>query len=399
MRKRVKSCPGTLSVEPPFSWERAERTGIRSTRIRAEGVTNMHQWNWPLEFREMFLEKTNISATLGEQVSETRCARVDLGRLVCRSWVFCCVGRFFLLYSLHSCSQTAIKCACLEVNAVLCCWLCLPQLMNWWWPRLFAMSILPSWLLGSNSSQFWWTKDTGNWHRGWKLLALCQLPGCHRSVPWTAYKNPALGRTVFSKLGIWWTKRGGPRVAWVTSWRWKGPWRIIGWRGRWGTEQESGLLSLAFPTCYGFVNIFSKRSSRDKDSGGSALPVMLPLHAQMREWWQRVREGGNPFQGVLLSSPALQEAGAPPSAEGPARNHEEGTYLIPVPPESVVWLIQQSPSPLIRECFPGPRNPLPTLLGCTGVQGSRYISYWENPEQRGRGMEGLFFFKLIFIAE
>lgn len=58
------------------------------------GGTDMSQLNWPLEFREMSLAQTNISATLGKLVSETCCARVDQGHLVCCSFAFRYVGMF-----------------------------------------------------------------------------------------------------------------------------------------------------------------------------------------------------------------------------------------------------------------------------------------------------------------
>lgn len=171
---------------------------------------------------------------------------------------------------------------------------------------------------------------------------------------------------------------------------------------RQGTEQESGFSS--FP---GFSYLlwvcwtsFPKEVPRQR-LGWERLPVMLPLHAQMREWWQRVREGGNPFQGVLLSSPALQEAGAPPSAEGPARNHErrKPTSYTCATRECVVWLIQQISIPINQGMLPRLLETPPTAVARACSRGAGTFRMRKTQSKRGRGMEGLFFFKLIFIAE
>lgn len=132
MRKRVKSCPGTLSMEPPFSWGRAERTGIRSTHIRVEVaptcISGTDLWN---------LEKCPLNKQTFQQLWENRFQKPVVQELTWGGW--CAVpGRFAVWDGFFSCTVStlvhrlsAIKCACLEVNAVLCCWLCLPQLMNW----------------------------------------------------------------------------------------------------------------------------------------------------------------------------------------------------------------------------------------------------------------------------
>lgn len=63
--------------------------------------------------------------------------------------------QFLPCYPHPSCGLSETKCACLEVNALLCCWLCLPQLMECRQLWLFATSVLPLGLPVSNSSQFW----------------------------------------------------------------------------------------------------------------------------------------------------------------------------------------------------------------------------------------------------
>ena len=95
-------------------------------------------------------------------------------------------------------------------------------------------------------------------------------------------------------------------------------------------------------------------------------------------------------KGCSWAAQLCRKLGLHPSDGDPAKSREEGPYPLPELPESVVWLLQQPESPVIGGCFPGHRNPLRTLLGCAGVQGNRHRPCWENPEQRGRGMEGLF---------
>lgn len=89
------------------------------------------------------LEQTNISATLGKLVSETRHARVEPGPLAGGLCILPCGYVFCPAPSTRVHGLAMTPCLILQVNALLCCQLCLLQLMHCSLSCWVAMPVLP----------------------------------------------------------------------------------------------------------------------------------------------------------------------------------------------------------------------------------------------------------------
>lgn len=148
-------------MKKTVSWWVAHQYPQGEEKGRPKSAVHILWWKWHGH------ESTKLTFGIYRNVLWTNkhfsnSGKTGFRNLLCNSWpqaigvlLVCILLRGYVYFRalstlVHGLSKT--KCLCLEVNALLCCRLCLLQLMECRQPWLFATSVLPSGIRVSNSA-------------------------------------------------------------------------------------------------------------------------------------------------------------------------------------------------------------------------------------------------------